>query len=327
MTQTITYSLQYFRRIDWMVLGKKKLWHSCFVSTEHLGGLRDSEMLPEMWHKHAVISICELCVTMYNCREDQKTSQLFTLWLISLDSWQVTHLLLLLCFVYSFFKFLLSWTFHMWGIWIDALTTVELNSSPSFSPACLHWQTFSKWKLGILSLLFTFIFTFPSLNIYIFGERIKACMQGDEWFNLDSNFIKWANRNSWQKLCDEEVITYRLLPYCRRWEWSAGLVYRSNCMTQCREWETDMGGNIPVGFNTFHDKSELSIHFTTFTSQFFTDRLSSCLLFSPVSLWSVFVWTLKIHCLLCASATLLFCFCWLRLLISLQLQSRCHLKS
>lgn len=60
----------------------------------------------------------------------------------------------------------------------------------------------------------------------------------------------WANRNSWQKLYDGEVITCRLLPYCRRWEWSAGLVYRSNCMTQFREWETNMGGQIPAGFNT-----------------------------------------------------------------------------
>lgn len=202
-----------------------------------------------MWHKHAVISICENCVVMYNPRPDQSTDLLFTPSLISLDTWRVTHLprLLSLCIVYSLsFSFLELFICRVEkGIWIGALTTVELTVSPSAHPPLptAIWKP----KLGILSLHFT---RFPPPNIYkSFGERIKACIQGDEWFNLDSNGIKWANRNSWQKLYDGEVITCRLLPYCRRWEWSAGLVYRSNCMTQFRERETDMGGKIPVGFN------------------------------------------------------------------------------
>lgn len=55
-----------------------------------------------------------------------------------------------------------------------------------------------------------------------FKGRIKARMQQDECFNLDSNCIKWANRNCWQKPYDEEAITCRQLPHCRRWEGSAG---------------------------------------------------------------------------------------------------------
>lgn len=217
-------------------------------------GIKGWKILPEMWHKHAVISIWERCIVMYNPRLDQRTTQLFTPSLISLDTRQVSHLPLFVsfCVVYSLSFYLLELFICRVGkgIWIDALmTTVELTV-PQPPSACLHWQPFSKPKSGILSLLSTFIL--PSLNIYKSSEeRIKACMQGDEWFNLVSNGIKWANRNSWQKLYDGEVITCRLLPYCRRWEWSAALVYRSNCMTQCREWETDMGGKIPVEFNTW----------------------------------------------------------------------------
>lgn len=129
--------------------------------------------------------------------------------------------------------------------------TPTLPSPPPFPRLAATDSRFQKPKLGILSLPSTFIFTFPSAHVYkSFGERIKARMRGDEWFNLDSNCIKWANRNSWQKLYDGEVITCRLLPYCRRWEWSAGLVYRSNCVSQCREQETDTGGQTPVDFNT-----------------------------------------------------------------------------
>lgn len=171
--------------------------------------------------------------------------------LISLDTWQVTHLPLLLSFcIASPLSFSFPELFTCWvekGIWIGALTTVELSVSPS---ARLH--SHFKTEIGNpLPSLHIHLHVFSSLSIYkSFGARIKACIQRDEWFNLDSNGIKWANRNSWQKLYDGEVITCRLLPYCRRWEWSAGLVYRSNCMTQFREWETNMGRQIPAGFNT-----------------------------------------------------------------------------
>lgn len=130
-------------------------------------------------------------------------------------------------------KFLFTPTFYEKGVWISAWTTVE-SSLACF--VCLPSLTaVSKLKLGILSLRAIFIFTSLPLNIYkSFGERIKPLILKDEWLNLDSDGIKWANRNSWQKLYDGEVITCRLLPHCRRWEWSAGLVYRSNCMTQFR---------------------------------------------------------------------------------------------
>lgn len=121
------------------------------------------------------------------------------------------------------------------GVWIGAWTTVESSLTRFVCPPSL--TAVSKLKLGILSLRATFIFTSLPLNIYkSFGERIKPRIQRNEWLNLDSDGIKWANRNSWQKLYDGEVITCGLLPHCRRWEWSAGLVYRSNCMTQLREW-------------------------------------------------------------------------------------------
>lgn len=182
-----------------------------------------TQKAPEMWQKPAaMISICERSIVMEIKRQ---------LYYSHLHTSSPSSLCNVYYLTFSFLQLFICRVEK--GNWIDD------------SPARLHRHTFSKPKLGILSLLSTFTFTFPSLNIYkSFWGRIKACIQGDEWFNLDSNCIKWANRNSWQKLYDGEVITCRLLPYCRRWEWSAGLVYRSNCMTQCGEWETDMGGRI-----------------------------------------------------------------------------------
>lgn len=72
------------------------------------------KILLEMWHKHAVISICERCIVMYNPRLDQRTTQLFTPLLISLDTRQVSHLPLFVSFslVYSLSFYLLE-LFHM----------------------------------------------------------------------------------------------------------------------------------------------------------------------------------------------------------------------
>lgn len=92
--------------------------------------------------KNATWNVTQTCsdfhlweIVMYNPTLDQRTTLLFTPSLISLDTWQVTHLPLLLSF---FIMYYLSFFFLELfirrvekGIWIDALTTVELTVSPS----------------------------------------------------------------------------------------------------------------------------------------------------------------------------------------------------
>lgn len=70
--------------------------------------------------KNATWNVTQTCsdfhlweIVMYNPTLDQRTTLLFTPSLISLDTWQVTHLPLLQSFSYRvFFKFLFPWTFY-----------------------------------------------------------------------------------------------------------------------------------------------------------------------------------------------------------------------
>lgn len=94
--------------------------------------------------KDAVISIREKCLVMYNPSLDQRTAQLFAPSLISFDTRRATHPPLLLCFCCSFTEH-----FICCGIWIDALTTVELAvPSPSPPPPARLHQHQSFYKTG-----------------------------------------------------------------------------------------------------------------------------------------------------------------------------------
>lgn len=125
------------------------------------------------------------------------------------------------------------------GAWKAALTTAE---SPSFAPAFAA----SKPKIGNPHLNSLHFLTPPPQIIQ--RERIKACIQGDEWLNLDSNGTKWCNWG-WQKHCDGEVVALRLLPCCSEVSgWFTGLIawltLRILTLTL---------GNHTVRFNTFPD--------------------------------------------------------------------------
>lgn len=153
----------------------------------------------------------------------QSTNQLFKPSLIPLDSWLVTPtplLQLLLSFMFYF-----PWTFHMLSGKVKGMIFLWSSKSPLRPPLRLPSPTgvfqSQKWESSPFSL--HSISMFPHFtSTTSFKGRINARMQQDEWFNLDSNCIKWANRNCWQKPYDEEAITCRRLPHGRRWEWSAG---------------------------------------------------------------------------------------------------------
>lgn len=108
--------------------------------------------------KTSVISICEWCIIIHNPTLHQKTTELFTPSLIPLNSWEFTHLSLPMPFMYSL-SFSFPQLFICWT-WIKANDS-EAKSPPSLNPfyGCLHRQTFSKPKVGILCLLLIFIFT------------------------------------------------------------------------------------------------------------------------------------------------------------------------